>query len=174
VGYHCTRLTAAEVNQIRREGLRTLSPDLVLERLQGAVNAGEMSAEQCRFFLDHPMLHAHWSDDGIADHSRRFSIACENPMRRCSISSASRHENAGIPQTLTRVSKVCRVELAALDEDFTEAHGQDDRCFYSQAFDKFSTRYPLPRRIPGLSDTLAEARLRSTDRLSDPKPPTEP
>lgn len=59
VGYHCTRLTAAEVNKIRREGLRALSRDLVRERLQGLVNTGEMSVERCRFFLDHPVLNAH-------------------------------------------------------------------------------------------------------------------
>lgn len=59
VGYHCTRLTSAEVNRIRSEGLRALSPNLVRERLQSCLNAGEMSAEQCRFFLDHPMPQAH-------------------------------------------------------------------------------------------------------------------
>lgn len=55
VGYHCTRLTPAEVGQIRREGLRALSPDLVRGRLEALVDAGEMSAANCRFFLEHSM-----------------------------------------------------------------------------------------------------------------------
>jgi hypothetical protein len=77
VGYHCTRLTAAEVNRIRSGGLRALSPDLVRERLQSCFNAGEMSAEQCRFFLDHPMLHAHLANR----HGTRTGIVWLCPNR---------------------------------------------------------------------------------------------
>jgi hypothetical protein len=42
--------------------LRALSPSLVRERLEALVDAGEMSAAQCLFFLDHPMVHAHLSN----------------------------------------------------------------------------------------------------------------
>ncbi|MBW8311262.1 MAG: hypothetical protein K0M64_04435 [Rhizobium sp.] len=59
VGYHCTRLTPEEVERIRRDGLRALSPNFVRERLEALVDAGQMRPEQCRFFLDSPMLQAH-------------------------------------------------------------------------------------------------------------------
>ena len=62
LGYHCTRLTRAEVGRVRSDGLRALSPDLTRERLEALVDAGEMSATQCRFLLDHPMLHARLSN----------------------------------------------------------------------------------------------------------------
>lgn len=62
VGYHCTRLTRAEVGRVRSDGLRALSPNLTRERLEALVGAGEMSAAQCRFLLDHPMVHAHLSN----------------------------------------------------------------------------------------------------------------
>lgn len=61
MGYHCTRLTPAEVGRLRREGLRALSPDLVRARLEALVNADEMSSAQCRF-LCHPMVHSHLTD----------------------------------------------------------------------------------------------------------------
>ncbi|WP_256647064.1 hypothetical protein [Thermomonas paludicola] len=62
VGYHCTRLTRAEVCRVRRDGLRTLSPELMRERLESLVDDREISAAQCRFFLDHPILHTHLSN----------------------------------------------------------------------------------------------------------------
>lgn len=62
VGYHCTRLTPAEVRRVRRDGLRALSPELMRERLESLVDAGEISAAQCHFFLNHRMLHAHLSN----------------------------------------------------------------------------------------------------------------
>jgi hypothetical protein len=77
VGYHCTRLTSAEVVRVRREGLRALSPDLVRERLEALVDAGEMSAAQCRFFLDHPMLHANLANR----HGRRTGLVWLCPNR---------------------------------------------------------------------------------------------
>lgn len=57
VGYHCTRLTPAEVDRVRQNGLRALSPNLVSERLAALVHAGEMDSEQCRLLLDSAMLH---------------------------------------------------------------------------------------------------------------------
>lgn len=77
VGYHCTRLTPAEVDRVRREGLRALSPDLVRARLEALVDAGEMSAAQCRFFLDHPMLHSHLANR----HGRRTDLVWLCPNR---------------------------------------------------------------------------------------------
>jgi hypothetical protein len=59
VGYHCTRLTPDEMRRIRTEGLRALSPNLVQERLEALVDAGEMSRAQCDFFLHSAMLQAH-------------------------------------------------------------------------------------------------------------------
>lgn len=77
VGYHCTRLTPAEVGKIRREGLRALSPDLVRERLESLVDAGEMSAAKCRFFQEHTALHSHLANR----HGRRTGLVWLCPNR---------------------------------------------------------------------------------------------
>jgi hypothetical protein len=45
VGYHCTRLTATEVESVRTHGLRPLSAEFALQRLQVRLEAGELSRE---------------------------------------------------------------------------------------------------------------------------------
>jgi hypothetical protein len=77
VGYHCTRLTPMEMARVRREGLRALSPDLVRTRLEALVDAGELSAAQCRFFLEHPVLHAHLANR----HGQRAGLVWLSPNR---------------------------------------------------------------------------------------------
>lgn len=88
VGYHCTRLTASEVGQIHREGLRALSADLVRDRFQALVGSGEMTAERCRFFLDHPMLRARLFDC----HGARAGLVwlCPNRSTLCDASGVHR------------------------------------------------------------------------------------
>ncbi len=59
VGYHCTRLTAAEVVRVRANGLRALTPYLVTERINALKDAAEMQPDRCAFFLDSPVLADH-------------------------------------------------------------------------------------------------------------------
>lgn len=59
VGYHCSRLTSAEIERIWREGLRALSQHLVRERLEALADAGEMHPGRRTFFLNSPALHVH-------------------------------------------------------------------------------------------------------------------
>lgn len=59
VGYQCTRLTSPEALQIRTDGLRALSPALAQARVEAVVQAGLMTQEQYRFFLDSPVVQAH-------------------------------------------------------------------------------------------------------------------
>lgn len=59
VGYHCTRLLPAEIDSIRKGGLRTLSTDLVTERLCALVDSGKMHPEQRRFILESTILRSH-------------------------------------------------------------------------------------------------------------------
>lgn len=44
--YHCTRLLDHEVEAVRAHGLRPLSPELILERLDGALEAGCIDLDQ--------------------------------------------------------------------------------------------------------------------------------
>jgi|MDSW01.3.fsa_nt_gb hypothetical protein len=56
VGYHCTRLTAHEIQNIRSSGLKILTPDLIELRLQTALNQGILSAEAHAYISNSSML----------------------------------------------------------------------------------------------------------------------
>ncbi len=53
IGWHCTRLTADEIERIRREGMRVTGRDLATERVHACVTAGEISAEFAKLLLAH-------------------------------------------------------------------------------------------------------------------------
>jgi hypothetical protein len=48
--YHCTRLTPRESEDIRVDGMRLLSPELVAERLRNAVSDGWLTSEEGQFY----------------------------------------------------------------------------------------------------------------------------
>lgn len=48
--YHCTRLTPREEESVRVAGLRTLSPELVADRIDGAVADGHLTPDEGRRF----------------------------------------------------------------------------------------------------------------------------
>ena len=52
VGYHCTRLTAAEICQIRANGMVTLSPDHLVARVRSRIEAGEIPEALGRRLID--------------------------------------------------------------------------------------------------------------------------
>lgn len=77
VGYHCTRLTPAEIEGIRRDGLRALSPTLVRDRLEALVGAGLMQPAQRQFILDSSIFKAHLANR----HGDRTGIVWLCPSR---------------------------------------------------------------------------------------------
>jgi hypothetical protein len=48
--YHCTRLTDREIRNVRRDGLRLLTPELVQRRLQDAVTDGLLMTDEATFY----------------------------------------------------------------------------------------------------------------------------
>lgn len=48
--YHCTRLTDREVRNVRRDGLRLLTPELVQRRLQDAVTDELLTPDEADFY----------------------------------------------------------------------------------------------------------------------------
>lgn len=48
IGYHCSRLTHADIRRIEREGLRPLTPELVCARVKDAVKFRQLRAETAR------------------------------------------------------------------------------------------------------------------------------
>jgi hypothetical protein len=48
--YHCTRLTYREVRNVRYDGLRLLTPELVQRRLQDAVTDGLRTPDEAAFY----------------------------------------------------------------------------------------------------------------------------
>lgn len=46
IGYHCTRLIDSEINNVKSQGLKILSKDSILQRLQSALHQGLLTTEE--------------------------------------------------------------------------------------------------------------------------------
>ena len=58
VGYHCTRLTSEEIDNVRQLGLCGLSPELVNNRLKSSYKAELLSQEDFSYLAKNPTIHA--------------------------------------------------------------------------------------------------------------------
>lgn len=56
MGYHCTRLTDHEIQNIKSSGLKILTPDLIELRLRTVLEHGILSAEAHEYISNSPML----------------------------------------------------------------------------------------------------------------------
>jgi hypothetical protein len=77
VGYHCTRLTPREIAGIKTEGMRTLSPNLVQEKIRGCVSDGYLTSDRGDFLLQHDFQISALSDR----HGRRTGMTWFCPNR---------------------------------------------------------------------------------------------
>ena len=57
--FHATRLLDQEVQEVRAKGLRRLGPELVKDRLAGAVAVGALTKEEARYYAAHHTWHTH-------------------------------------------------------------------------------------------------------------------
>jgi len=63
VSYHCTRLTEYEISEIRRGGMKVLSPELVQKRLINARDQNHLSREEYDYFVSSSQVQSNLSHE---------------------------------------------------------------------------------------------------------------
>lgn len=63
VGYHCTRLTQNELQDIRQNGLQLLSPALLESRLRSAYHQGLLTPKQYEYLTTHPQIRSNLANE---------------------------------------------------------------------------------------------------------------
>lgn len=182
VAYHCTRLTPNEINQVRTNGLRVLSPDLVQDRLEQCVADGLMTTDERDALAHSPMLKASLANE----HGYRTGMVWLCPNRATIRDSAGvfrlfslwggeavyggHEDNAQITATLARIGEPAIVKCAIpfpCDEPY---HPKYAERFLSQSVsDEIEHPEPPPKFDLRTNSGVLPSQVLEVIRFSDPR-----
>jgi hypothetical protein len=155
VGYHCTRLTPQEIAWIKAEGMRTLSVELVHEKIRQCVSGGHLTPDQGDFLVRHKFQMAALSDRHGSRTGMTHFCANSSTLRiswdvfrlfRSWGGEATRGSPAGHPEILREIAHIgtpCVVKCAIPFADVQHYWINFAECFLSR-FVAPEVEYPHP------------------------------
>ncbi|MCD4782864.1 MAG: hypothetical protein K8T10_03425 [Candidatus Eremiobacteraeota bacterium] len=85
IGYHCTRLISSEIISIKRDGMKTLSPELIQKRFISAYKQEQLSKKDFESLTNSPIVKKHLCNKYCTRTGMIWFCANRSTLKKCNL-----------------------------------------------------------------------------------------